>query len=240
MVLSMTLPMLGEIIVANIEVSPLTMNLSSLQRFHRTNSLQMQGFVFTIFAAYQGSAEAATWILLSYIWAFVELAPESYAEAASSRVTRHLSKGRKEFAQAVSFHSIKVGTLISLVCSATLYIYGPFFVWCLSLDDTLEQMLLEIIPYVVLCQPFVSVGMTTMELNDSLHIYKQATLIMTAVTLFIMIPIAAILTYWFGYNIEGLAAAQCIGYVAAGVANIVIFMNADWDRAVRKAQEASE
>ena len=43
--------------------------------------------------------------------------------------------------------------------------------------------------------------------------------------------------YWFGYNIEELAAAQCIGYVAAGAANIVIFMNADWDRAVRKAEQ---
>ena len=177
---------------------------------------------------------------MSYIWAFVELAPESFAEAASSRVTRHLSKGRKEFAQAVSFHSIKVGTLLSIFSSAILYICGPFFVWCLSLDDTLEQMLLEIIPYIVICQPFVSVGMAAMELNDALHIYKHATMIMSAVTLFILIPIGAVFTYWLGYNIEGLAAAQCIGYVAAGVANIVIFMNADWDRAVRKAQQASE
>ena len=173
---------------------------------------------------------------MSYVWAFVDLAPESFAEAASSRIERHLSRQRKKFAQDVSVHFIKAGSLMSIACSIVLYMYGPFFVWCLSLDDTLEQMLLEIIPYIVICQPFVSIGMITMELNDALHIYKKTAIVMTFATLVIMIPFAAIMTYVFHYNIEGLAAAQCIGYTAAGVANIVIFMNADWDRAVKKAQ----
>ena len=189
----------------------------------------------TIFAAYMGAAEAATWILISYVWSFAELAPESFAQAASYRVARQLSKGNIEFARAISFLCMKVGLFISVACSCILYLYGPFFVWCLSLDETLEQMLLEIIPYIVICQPFVSIGMTTMELNDALHIYKKATAIMAIVTLCLMIPFAAVMTYGFHFNIEGLAAAQCIGYTAAGVANIVIFMNADWDRAVRKA-----
>lgn len=98
-------------------------------------------------------------------------------------------------------------------------------------------MLLEVIPYVVTCQPFIAVGMIVTEiLNEALFIYKKATVTLSIATIFIMIPIAAIATYWFHFNIEGLASAQCIGHTAAGVASIVLFMNADWDRALQKAQ----
>ena len=180
----------------------------------------------------------STMILLSYVWAFVELAPESYAEAAATRVARHLSGGRKELAQAVSFYSLKIITLIALFCSFLLYAYGTFFVWCLSLDDTLETMLLEAIPYLVICQTFITVGETVSEINSILHIHKQATFLYAIVTVFIMVPIAAVNTYVFNYNIEGLTSAQCIGYTAMGVMNLVIFMNANWDKAVKKAQES--
>ena len=33
--------------------------------------------------------------------------------------------------------------------------------------------------------------------------------------------------------------AQCIGYTVGGVANIIFFAGADWDKAVRKAQDIS-
>lgn len=199
-----------------------------------------QYIIFTIFAAYQGPAEVATWVLISYVWDFVELLSESFAEAAAYKVSRHLARGKLELAQAVSFYTIKVGILINVIFSFVLYLFGPFFVWCLSLDDTLDRMLLEVIPYVVTCQPFIAVGMIMTEiLNEALFVYKKLTASLTIATVFIMIPVAAINTYWLKFNIEGLASAQCIGHTAAGVASIVLFMSADWDRALYKAQRNS-
>ena len=167
----------------------------------------------------------------------MELLSESFAEAAAYKVSRHLARGKLELAQAVSFYVIKVGILINVICSSILYFGGPFFVWCLSLDETLEEMLLEVIPYVVVCQPLIAVGMIMIEiLNEALFIYKKATVALTLATMCIMIPIGAINTYWFYCNSDGLASAQCIGHIAAGVSSIVLFMNADWNRALDKAQ----
>ena len=195
----------------------------------------IEGIVLTIFAGYQGSAEAAVWILMSYVWSFVELIPDCFGEAASTRVVRHLSKARKDVAQQLSLHSAKIGFIISVFCSVILFCWGNFFVWCLSLDDTLEQMLLEILPYIVICQPFASVGSLFWELNDALYIYKEATFACTVISIVFTIPYAAIMTYVCHYNIEGLASAMCISYTASGVVALYIFVGADWDRAVRKA-----
>jgi len=194
----------------------------------------IEDMVFTIFAIHQGPAETATWILLDYVWNIIEICPETLAEAAHSRILRHLSKGNTELAQEVAFFTIKVGTLFSIVGSFVLFIFGDFFVWCLSLDETLEWMLLEVMPYLCICQPFVSIGMTAMELNDALQMYKKTVATTTVVTFVLLIPLGALFTYGYHYNIEGLAAAQCMGYSALGVANIVIFMNANWEKAVKK------
>mmetsp|Transcript_1830 Transcript_1830/g.3307 ORF Transcript_1830/g.3307 Transcript_1830/m.3307 type:complete len:105 (-) Transcript_1830:1261-1575(-) len=98
-------------------------------------------------------------------------------------------------------------------------------------------MLREVIPYVVTCQPFVAVGLIVTELlNEALFVYKKSTVTYAIATLFIIIPLGAIATYWLKFNIEGLASAQCIGHTAVGVASIVTFMNADWNRALLKAQ----
>ncbi len=196
----------------------------------------IEGLVLTIFAAYQGSAETAVWVLINYIWDFAELIPYCFADAVAVRVVRHLSKSRVEFAQRLSIYSIKVGILISVACSVVLFIGGNFFVWCITLDETLRQMLLEIIPYIVICQPFVSIGVVVWALLSSLHIYVQGAYVAAAITILFTIPYSAMMTYYFNYNIEGLASAMCIGYTATGIAALSMFINADWDRAVRKAQ----
>ena len=212
----MTVPMIAEAIVGNIEYT-----------------------VFTIFAAHQGVAEAATWILLSYVWSAVGIAPGSFGSASSCHVERLISTGEIEVAKLVSMQAIKVGTVISTCCSLLLFLFRKQFVWCFSLDETLDQMLLETIPYITMCQPFMTIGWTAQSLNDALHLYKRAMVSNALVTVLIMVPCGYVMTYVLHYNIEGLASSQCIGYTATGVINIVFFLNADWEKAERKAKDIS-
>jgi len=107
-------------------------------------------------------------------------------------------------------------------------------------DDTLDGILLEVIPYICLCYPLMTVGGAASELNDALHLYKKVMVTMAIVTVIIMVPIGYVLTYIYEHNIEGLVCAQCIGYTAAGVINIVFFINADWEKAVVKAHGISD
>lgn len=197
----------------------------------------MKDMVFTIFAAYQGTAEAAAWILLSYVWDVVGIAAESFGAAASCQVAKILGREDGELAKYVSFQSMKVGTATALVCSALLLIFRKQFVWCFSVDKTIEGMIYELIPYIGICQPFFTLCWTAMELNDALHLFKKSTFGNTFATCLVVIPLGYVMTYNFHFNLEGLASAQCIGYIIGGVISVIFFAGADWDKAVRKAKE---
>jgi hypothetical protein len=195
--------------------------------------------VLTIFAAYQGTAEAASWVLLSYVWSVVGIAPDSFGAASSCHVAKLLGQEDGELAKQVSWQSMRIGTLISLFFASLLLIFRKQFVWCFSVDATIEQMLYELIPYIAICQPFFTVCWTAMELNDALHLFKKAMVSNAIATSLIIIPLGYIMTYTLHFNLEGLVSAQCIGYTVGGVANIIFFAGADWDKAVRKAQDIS-
>ena len=180
------------------------------------------------------------WILFSYIWAIIELLPESYAEAATSRVAFNLSAGNIDLARMISGQAIFLATSASIAMSVPILVYRHFIVWCITADEGLESMLIEVLPYVCVCQPFITLGMTAAAINEGLCLYHHVVKRMFAATCLVTIPMAAILTYAFHLNIEALTAAVCMGYVVAGVLNFNLFMNADWEKAMRKNQEVTE
>lgn len=200
----------------------------------------LEWFILSLFAAHQGAAEAVVWILLSYIWAIIEVIPESYTEAVSSRVAHNLSAGNVDIAEYIAAQSLLYGTTIAVVLSVPLLIFRNFIVWLISVDEVLEVMLLALLPYIAVCQPFITLGMIATSLNEALCMYHHAVKIMLAASCLVTLPAAGVMTYILGYNIEGLAAAVCMGYVTGGLWNFNMFVNADWDRAVRKNQEVTK
>ena len=101
-------------------------------------------------------------------------------------------------------------------------------------DEVLDGMLIEIITYIVLIDPILSIATATSYLNKGLGMYKRTTKVDLSLTLLVTIPCAIISTFVFGYDIEGLTAATYIGYATIGFFSITIFANADWERAAEK------
>jgi len=200
-------------------------------------TVSMEWFVLSMFAAHQGAAESVVWILFSYIWEIVELVPESFADAATSRVAFNLSNGNVDIARVIAGQSIFLATAFAIILSIPLMVYRHFIVWCISADQVLDEMLLEVLPYVAFCQPFITLGMTAAAINEGMCLYHHVVKRMFVATCLVTIPVAGILTYTFEYNIEGLTAAVCMGYVTGGVFNFNLYMNADWEKAMRKNQE---
>ena len=133
-----------------------------------------------------------------------------------------------------------MSTAIATISSFLLLDTRRYLAWCLSLDETLESMILEIIPYIAICQPFITAGTTAESLNEVLGRYKASVKISAVIDMTFTLPIAAIFTYWFNYNIEGLASALCMGYAVTGITNIIIFVTTDWEHATVKIQRMSE
>ena len=159
-----------------------------------------------------GKAEAATWILISYIWSIIEVFPENVANAAAYRVAHHLSRDNATAAMEVVTYAFRIVSTISFISSIVLFFSRGLVVWCLSLDETIEEMLLEVIPYIVICQTIITIGIVATSLNEALSMYGKSVKLFLISTVMITLPLGFIMTYILNYNVEGLAAAVCIGY----------------------------
>ena len=148
----------------------------------------------------------------------------------------NLSRGKLETAKQVAQRTMIICVLASIVFSLLLLDTRRYLAWCLSLDETLESMIQEIIPYIAVCQPFITVGVTAEYLNETLGMHSIAVMISTVIDMCFTIPLAAIFTYVLNYNIEGLSSALCMGYAACGVTNWVLFAQTNWKDAAAKIQ----
>jgi Na+-driven multidrug efflux pump len=195
---------------------------------------EVEWFLLTFFAAHLGSAEAAAWILISYISEFVSILPEAIASAFEFRVSHLLSNGHISLAKKMAESSMWMTTLSSAFSCAILFYFRQVIVDGVTNDETLNEMLLEIIPYIVIGDPILSVSTAASYMNRALAMYQRSTKIELLMTFFVTIPCATVSTYYMGYNIEGIAASSYAGYSTMALLILAVYLNADWDRAVEK------
>lgn len=186
------------------------------------------------FAAYLGNAETTSWILLSYLWSVVDVIPSCIGSATEYRVSHQLSKGNIELARQISKTSLILTGVTSSLGMLPLFIFRHPIAYLISNDDQLAELLVGVTPYIVLCQPLISLTSTAAYLNRALAMYQRSTKIELAMTTFATIPMAWLSTYHFGWNISGLVAAAIFGYATMGSIVLAIYMNADWEKAVGK------
>jgi len=133
--------------------------------------------------------------------------------------------------------SIWIAFSFSALCCALLYLLKNVIVHGIIGDKTIQGMLLEIIPFIVLFDPLISISITTEYLNRALALYGSATKIQIAMTILVTFPAAYISKYEFNYNIKGIVAASYLGLFSIGFCSNMVFMKADWERAVEKNKE---
>lgn len=181
--------------------------------------------ILAYFATYQGEAEAATWILLYYIWSLTTIIPENYGSAASVRAVHHITQGNVPAAKSIILRTFKIVVAMNIILVSVLFCFRRPLCSLLSPNETLIQMLVEIVPYICLCEPFLAIGTVASSLNEGIGLYEKSVSVYFWVTVLVTLPSAWIFTYYFNYNIEGLASSLCIGSVVYGVINVDIFMN---------------
>ena len=130
--------------------------------------------------------------------------------------------------------SMWMTTLSSTFSCAILFYFRQAVVDGVTNDETLNEMLLEIIPYIVIGDPILSVSTAASYMNRALAMYQRSTKVELLMTFLVTIPCATVSTYYMGYNIEGIAASSYAGYSTMALMIIVVYLNADWDRAVEK------
>jgi Na+-driven multidrug efflux pump len=160
--------------------------------------------------------------------------PSCIGSAAESRVSHQLSKGNIELAKQVSNRCMFLTGITSVVGTSILFLFRKPVIYFITSDNDLEDMLMGVMPYILLCQPMISLTTTGAYLNRALAMYQRSTKIELLVTCLVTLPLAWVSTFVYGYNISGLAAVAFTGYATMGLVILSIYNNADWEKAVRK------
>ena len=127
-----------------------------------------------------------------------------------------------------------LSSMSSFIAVSILFLFRVPIVNAMTNNDALADMLAGVMPYLLICNPLIDLVAMAGYLNRSLAMYQRSTKIELFITCLITIPTAWVATYKFGYDISGLVAANFIGYASMGVVILAIYMNADWEKAVRK------
>jgi Na+-driven multidrug efflux pump len=160
--------------------------------------------------------------------------PSCVGSAAEYRVAYQLSKGNIEVAKQMSNRSMVITGITSLVGTAIMFAARHPLISAFTNDDDLSKMLIGVMPYLLLCQPLISLTETGAYLNRALAMYQRSTKIELLITCLITLPAAWVSTFIYGWDISGLTAASFVGYATMGAVILAIYNNADWDKAVRK------
>jgi len=197
----------------------------------------LQWTILTIFASYLGPAEVSAWAILGSIWDMFYSCTTGIGDAAEIRAAYHFGENNPGMAKLSSYKSLflsmSVATVVSIVyMSLQNQIPGWF-----TIDETLQSMLAELVPFVGVANITMQFGMTSWSLIGAQGKYKLATWVSLVSSWGATLPIAAVFVFVFHLDLQGLTAAVVIGYVSTGAALSYVLLCTDWVKTTRKIQE---
>ena len=192
--------------------------------------------VLTIFAVFLGPAEVATWAVLGFIWDVFESSTEAIGDAGEVRVSYQMGKGRPELAKLSAYKSIFMGLVLAIIVTAIFLGLSGVLPSLLTADPTIREMLSELFPLMALGNITMTVGMVCWALVGAQGRYRLATSVATACSLFITIPIGAVVTIYQKINLQGLTFSVVVGYtITAALLSTFLFVS-DWETLSEKIQ----
>jgi len=186
--------------------------------------------ILTVFAAVLGPAEAATWAVLGYVWDVFESTTGALGSAGEVRCSYQLGQGKPQLAKLSSYKSMFMALVVSLVSTSIFYALSNVLPAFLTSDETIQDMLIVLFPLVGLGNVMMSVGMVCWSLIGAQLRYRQATVIATATSLGITVPLGAIFTVALNYDLKGLTFSVVVGYIMTAMIMTTMLLISDWEK----------
>jgi MatE len=198
--------------------------------------------VLTLFAAYMGPAEVAAWGIVGYVWSAFEAITEAFGDGAEVRVGFRMGAGQIEIAKKVTEKGIYIGFLVAIFCCGLNFTIAPYLPGWLTPDPILQKLIFDMLPLIGFGQILMVPGFVAWAIIGAQGRVRLATFIEFFVSWFVSMPLAAILTYGFNFNLEGIVGALIIGYTIGANMYLYVLCKSDWEAlsAVVVARNAAE
>lgn len=184
-----------------------------------------------------GAAEAATWILLSYVWGFMETGFDSFASAAATQVNSLLAKEEIVAARRTSRKSRAFALLYGISVAVIVYSSKDLIANLLTSDYTLQSMLVDGITFACVGVPFTALGGISEEMNHEQGRYRTSMAIFWCCSLLVTLPAAVVMTYGLRFSIVGVVSAVVMGSTTDGMLQTILLVYSNFHSASNSLQQ---
>jgi MATE family multidrug resistance protein len=189
----------------------------------------LQWEVMTLFAAHMGPAEVAAWGIIAMVWGAFEAVTDALGDAAEVRVGFRMGSGQTDIAKIVAEKGVYVGFMVATLSCGLLFIIAEYLPGWLTPDPTLQKLIFDMLPLIGFGQILMVPGMIAWAIICAQGRVRLATVIEFFVSWFVALPIAAILTYLFDFNLEGIVGAVVVGYTVGANVYLYVLLKSDWE-----------
>ena len=187
--------------------------------------------LISIMAKHQGTAEAATWILLVHVWSFMECGFESFASATAKEVNALLVRGGIVAARRTSRKARAFAFFYGLFIALLVFAARHSIASLLTSNYTLQGMLAEGIAIACICNPFAAIGSISDEINKEQGRYRSSMAISWGCTFFLTLPLSAFMNYGMHFGIPGVVSGVVVGSTTDGMLQTVLLVYSNFHSA---------
>jgi len=188
--------------------------------------------IMTLFCRYMGDtgAEVAAWGLMGYLWSAFETLTNGFGDAAEVRVGFRMGAGQVRLAKLGTDKALYVSFTTALYATGLLFVLSMYIPGWLTPDPTLQRMIFDIIPLIGFGQILMVWGMVAWAILGAQGRIRIATALEFFISWGIGAPIAAMLVFFFNYNIEGIVGGLSISYTIGTNVYLYMLHTSDWEK----------
>lgn len=132
-----------------------------------------------------------------------------------------------------SYKSILVSVIFASLITSILWIIGEDLAILLTPDPTLQRLIVEVFPLIGLGNIAMTAGTVSWALVGAQGRYRLATSVAMIGSWLVTLPLAAVYTFAFNIDIQGVTSAVVIGDAVTGTILTYILLRSDWPRLSR-------
>ena len=175
-----------------------------------------------------GPAEVAAWGVLGVIWEELEHIVTAIAEGCEVRVAITLGSGDIKNAKLISYKAIWICFAWGLLVSIVFFLFEDSISTFITKDPLLQEMVAYNLPMISLVNIISGIGIMAEHILWSQNRAPLSTVIAAGTSFLVTLPLAALSSCLFNFNLIGQTASVAIGALVCSALSMYFIISSDW------------
>lgn len=171
------------------------------------------------------------------MWSAIESITLSTADVAEIRVAHLLGSNKPGRARYCAHKALFVGTIVSAICTITIWLLQSKIARLFTKNETLQQMITSLMPFICVGNITLMFGNMSWAILGSQGRFSLAAASGFFGSWAVTLPLATVSTFIFNIDLQGLVASLIIGFSCSGALNTYILTRSNWEKIADEIQQ---